>query len=181
MIIRLLKTISLLSALWGAGFLLFVITMPRQTPDSTTCVDGVVVLTGGEGRVSTGFQLVEKGLAKKLFITGVNKSVTLKHLKDKQHVSPDAIVDVVLGYAAGNTRGNAQEATDWVKANNIQSIRLVTADYHMRRSVREFRAALPGLHIIPHPVSLQRPLSLATLRLYLREYHKYLRAWVRSF
>jgi uncharacterized SAM-binding protein YcdF (DUF218 family) len=181
MIRRLFQSIGLLSALWGAGFLLFMITMPRQTPDSTTCVDGVVVLTGGEGRVSTGFQLVEKGLAKKLFITGVNKSVTLKHLKDKQHVSPDATVDVALGYAAGNTRGNAHEATEWIKANNVQSIRLVTADYHMRRSVREFRTALPGIHIIPHPVSLPRSLNVATMRLYLREYHKYLRAWVRSF
>ena len=32
------------------------------------------------------------------------------------------------------------------------SLRLVTANYHMPRSLLEFRRAMPALHIVPHPV-----------------------------
>jgi uncharacterized SAM-binding protein YcdF (DUF218 family) len=35
---------------------------------------------------------------------------------------------------------------------NYRSLRLVTANYHMRRSLLEFRHAMPGVSIVPHPV-----------------------------
>lgn len=161
--------------LWGGGFVFFITTIPDEISDKTTPTDGVVVLTGGEGRIAVGFDLMQRGLAKKLFISGVNPKVTLSALKKEQQVAGTGI-NAALGFDARNTAGNAREAALWAREEKLKSIRLVTADYHMRRSMVEFQYFLPDVAFIAHPVLLIRPLNQANLRLYGREYHKYLRS-----
>lgn len=94
---------------------------------------------------------------------------------------------IVLGYSAGNTRGNAAETAAWMAAENFRSLRLVTANYHMPRSLLEFTRAMSGLTIVPHPVfpdGFKRrdwwrwP---GTTHLVASEYTKYLVALARHF
>jgi uncharacterized SAM-binding protein YcdF (DUF218 family) len=92
---------------------------------------------------------------------------------------------MVLGHAADNTRGNAEETAAWIRAEGFTSLRLVTATYHMRRSLLEFRRQMPGIDILAHPV-FPRGFQAdgwwhnrRSLRLVASEYVKYLIALVR--
>src|SRR3546814_12475 len=102
-------------------------------------------------------------------------------------LSPDDLsCCVVLGYEADNTRGNAVETAAWMKEQGFDSLRLVTATYHMPRSLLEFHRTMPNIEIVPHPVFTEHfkrddwwrwPGSTALL---LTEYTKYLVAQVRG-
>ena len=67
----------------------------------------------------------------------------------------------------------------------MHSIRLVTAAYHMRRSLLELHAAMPGVRIVPHavfPVTVKSDWWRwpGTARLIAREYTKFVVAWARQ-
>lgn len=169
--------------LWLGGFLVFGGKIPQKVSDTTTPTDGIVVLTGRKGRVQLGFQLIQQGLGKKLLISGVHPTVKMPILLSRQHVdilnpSPETSTD--LGYQAKNTSGNAKEAALWVEQNHIQSLRLITTNYHMRRSLLHFHHYLPSsVLIIPHPIIEKPEWNLRTLALLIGEYHKFLRDYVR--
>jgi uncharacterized SAM-binding protein YcdF (DUF218 family) len=57
-----------------------------------------------------------------------------------------------LGFAATNTHGNAMETAAWARAHGYRSLIVVTANYHMPRSLEEFSAAMPGVRLVPYPV-----------------------------
>lgn len=170
--------------LWLSGFGLFIYQIPHQVNDRETLTDGIIVLTGRKGRVQLGFDLVQKGLGKKLLITGVHPTVKMSTLLSGQKVERDPLKFSILpylGYKAQNTRGNAQEAAEWVKEHNIQSIRLVTTNYHMKRSLLHFRQYLPSTTlIIPHPIEESLKKDMKTFRLLWTEYHKFLRDYIKS-
>jgi uncharacterized SAM-binding protein YcdF (DUF218 family) len=92
---------------------------------------------------------------------------------------------IVLGHAAESTHGNAEETQIWMALENYHSLRLVTANYHMPRSLMVFRAAMPGIMIIPHPISPESVqlehwwLRSGTASLLVTEYMKYLWAVIR--
>ena len=73
-----------------------------------------------------------------------------------------------------------------MREEGFRSLRLVTASYHMPRSVAEFRAASPELVIIDHPV-FPGHVKIdewwrwpGTTILIVGEYHKYLFARIRQ-
>jgi uncharacterized SAM-binding protein YcdF (DUF218 family) len=93
---------------------------------------------------------------------------------------------VELGYEADDTEGNAVETARWVAAQGLHSIRLVTANYHMPRSLVEFHRALPGVELVAHPVA---PAKVrldgwwgwpGTAELIIIEYNKYVAALLRA-
>jgi uncharacterized SAM-binding protein YcdF (DUF218 family) len=92
---------------------------------------------------------------------------------------------ITLGYAADNTAGNAYETADWMRAQGLRSLRLVTANYHMQRALLEFHMAMPEAEIVSHPVaSASVPLpqwwqQRRTADLIIGEYDKYLVALLR--
>lgn len=138
------------SGLWLAGFLWFAATIPDSVADTTTRTDAIVVLTGGRDRVSTGIALLATDRADRLFISGVGANTRMADLMPPEHA---ALTDrIALGAAAVDTVGNALETAAWARYIGARSIRLVTAAYHMRRSLAEVRAAMPGVTVIPHPV-----------------------------
>ena len=51
-----------------------------------------------------------------------------------------------------DTRGNARETARWAASRGVARLALVTAAYHMPRAEAEFRRAMPGVEIVPHPV-----------------------------
>lgn len=177
---------------WSAGFLQFVAALPRAdaTPPEGK-VDAIVVLTGGSGRLEAGLDLLEAGRAQKLFVSGVYHGVDVATLLTLSQTAPrDLDCCIALGYAAGDTTGNAQETAEWVAAEDFHSLLLVTANYHLPRSLLEFRAAMPDIAITAWPVHPPK-VEIAdwwrwpgTAKLLAGEYSKYLaaklRIWLRD-
>jgi uncharacterized SAM-binding protein YcdF (DUF218 family) len=172
---------------WAGGLLWFAGGIDTPTDDPASATDAIVVLTGGSQRIDVGFKLLVDGKAKKLFVSGVHEGVDMSEVLKTSPQTPHWVeCCVVLGHSADNTVGNAVETADWLKAEHFHSIRLVTASYHMRRSLLEFSRALPpDVTVIAHPVFPEavRPgpfwFSRAGASVIVIEYVKYLGALAR--
>lgn len=182
----LLGTMALLACLFVFGFILFAADVMRAPVLEEAGADGIVVLTGGELRVRAGLKLLQRDRARRLLITGVNPVVRKKDIARAGKISPsklDCCVD--LGYEALNTTGNATEAGDWARRHGFRSLIIVTASYHMPRSLIELSRRLPDVDLVPHPVvpkSFQDGewwLDAGTARVLLSEYLKLFPAAVR--
>lgn len=150
---RLLLAALALLALFLAGFAGFALGLPPVGPPTAQRTDAIVVLTGGSERLKVGFELLAEGAARKLFVSGVYRGVEVKELLRLSQGAPEELsCCIALGYDAEDTHGNAAEAADWMRREGLHSLRLVTAAYHMPRSLLEFRRALPEAEIVPHPV-----------------------------
>jgi uncharacterized SAM-binding protein YcdF (DUF218 family) len=133
------------------GFLVFAMTLPRRAV-SVGKADAIVTLTGGDSRLDTAVHLLEEGKAKRLLITGVHPSITKPEIKLIAHGGSKFDCCADLDFAAEDTRENAVEAASWMRANRFHSLILVTANYHMPRSLAEFSADMPNVRLIPYPV-----------------------------
>ncbi|MBI4967855.1 MAG: YdcF family protein [Rhodospirillales bacterium] len=176
-----LLALLVLVGAWAGGLVAFAASLPREPDEPQTRTDAVVVLTGGRDRLEAGLDILERGLAGKLFVSGVYRGVEVHALVKLTRLSPSMMeCCVVLGYTADNTVGNARETGAWMAAQNFTSLRLVTANYHMRRSLLEFRAAMPTVKLVAHPVFPERFKAEdwwrwpGTLALLASEYSKYL-------
>ncbi len=171
--IRYLAAAAMLA--WALGFLVFAVTLPRPAGDIAT--DAVIVPTGGAGRIAQGLDVVDAGLAPKLLVTGVDPEVTPGEFAAEFEVD-QATMDccVTLGFRAVDTRTNATETADWVAANRIGSLRLVTTDWHMARAAGELDRTLPTSVVVVRDAVRSEP-SLASLFL---EYHKLIASFVAS-
>lgn len=172
---------------WAGGFVFFVQTVSKiaTAPDRKT--QAIVVLTGGSLRLQAGLDLLSRGLAEKLFVSGVHRGVDVAELLRISRQTPKALdCCIVLGYAADNTKGNARETADWMVKEGYNSMRLITANYHIPRSLLELRRVLPYTDIIAHAVSPAHVklhawwVSPGTALLLVREYTKLMLAWARS-
>jgi uncharacterized SAM-binding protein YcdF (DUF218 family) len=175
------------------GFCLFFIAIPNKVIDDRTYTESIVVLTGGRERLKTGFQLLCRKDSKFIFISGVNPVENLKSLLKTIDIKKmiceldieQLMAATYLGYMAKNTEENAEETAAWVKQMGLTSIRLVTAAYHMPRSLMQLKHLLPNVIIIPHPVF---PFGhdkfwwwrKGALHLIFSEYHKFLRGYFRA-
>lgn len=178
--------VATLTIAWILGFFVFVAAIPDANDDVLTQTDAIVVLTGGSGRLEEGIALLTDKRAKKLFVSGVYQGVDVRQLLDISRTAPEELTCcVALGYAANSTLGNATETAEWLEEERFRSIRLVTANYHMPRSLAEFRHLMPNVRIVPHAVFpeqfkrdewWQYP---GTAQLILIEYLKYLAASIR--
>lgn len=151
---RLIAGLSLgVVMLWTGGLIWFAATLPQNVADSRSRTDGIVVLTGGSARLAAGIDLLSKGRAKKLLISGVHQETSKSTLGSLSKTSPKLFECCIeLGRSAADTVGNAHETAAWAKREKIKSLRLVTSTYHMPRSLVEFRQALPDVRLIAHPV-----------------------------
>ena len=151
----LLVIVGIAFAIWAIGLVRFAATLPGGVADDHTRTDAIVVLTGGSDRLATGLHLLEDDFAPRLLISGVAETVTTDRLLEQlamQGFPADLRPRISLGRRATSTVQNAQETADWCREEGIRSIRLVTAAYHMKRSLLEFKQLMPGLQIVPHPV-----------------------------
>jgi uncharacterized SAM-binding protein YcdF (DUF218 family) len=172
--------------LWAGGLVWFVHSFATPIAEPAAATDAIVVLTGGSLRLESGLELLREGKGHMLFVSGVNQQVELADLLPIAGAHPDWITCcVVLGHEADNTLGNARETALWMGRHGYRSLRLVTAWYHMPRSLLEFERALPGTDIIPHPVFPEVVKhegwweSPGTAALLIGEYGKYLAALFR--
>ena len=138
---------------WTGGFIWFIANIPGQAQDTTSHTDAIVVLTGGSERLPVGLELLEAGLGDRLFVSGVYSGVDVATILDINTQAPTTLACCIdLGHDADHTIGNARETAIWMAAGNRTSLRLVTANYHMPRSLNLFRRMMPDVEIIPHPV-----------------------------
>jgi uncharacterized SAM-binding protein YcdF (DUF218 family) len=177
-----------LTLAWLVGLVWFAATVPITVEDPSTTTDAIVVLTGGSERLSTGLALLEANRGRKLFVSGVHKGVEMIELLRLTHQSlPEAPCCIILGHAADDTVGNAAETAAWMESEHFTSLRLVTAAYHMHRSLLEFHRAMPAVTIVPHPVfpdAFKKDewwLWPGTAHLLASEYTKYLAARMRHW
>nr|WP_230534312.1 YdcF family protein [Microvirga roseola] len=168
------------------GFLAFVYSLDRFEQKPETRADGIVALTGGAQRIGEAIDLLAKGYAKRLLISGVNENTSreeISRLNPGQRKLFECCVD--LDYRARNTIGNAIETRRWTEENQFATIIVVTSNYHMPRTLVELEHALPNLQKIPYPVAAtidphdwwRNP---ATARVLFSEYLKFLAVWVRT-
>lgn len=172
---------------WIGGLIWFAGTIPGPETVSREKADAIVVLTGGVGRLDVGLQLLDEGRARQLFVSGAARGVDAAVLLRIARRQPDEFACCIsVGYQADNTAGNARETASWMKNNGFKSLILVTAAYHMPRSLAEFSRFMPDRVIVPHPVFPPRfkhekwwqwP---GTAELLASEFNKYLIAVVTS-
>lgn len=164
------RTAAFLLLIWLFGFLWFAVTLPGPLDDAVR-TDAVIVLTGSKGRIERALAVLEAGRAPRLLISGVDREVKPGELAAEFRI-PDRLMQccITLGYEAYDTRSNAVEAANWLARRKGRSVRLVTADWHMRRAAYELARELPDHVSIRQDGVPSRP-SLSTLFL---EYHKYI-------
>ncbi|MEM6782006.1 MAG: YdcF family protein [Pseudomonadota bacterium] len=179
------KFVTALVAAFGTLFLIWLIgwgwfathvaTIEPQNISQKT--DAIIVLTGGKHRVETGINLLREKSAKELFISGVNADVTINDLVSKQPVP----CCITLGYEATDTVENGYESARWIKDNDVESIRLVTSNYHMARAGIIFHHHSPQTEIIRHPVEPDnfQPWGQKFWTTTFGEYNKTIATWVR--
>jgi uncharacterized SAM-binding protein YcdF (DUF218 family) len=166
------RLFAFIALAWVLGFAAFALWLPQPAP--MTAIDGVVVLTGGPGRIPRGLAVMEQVKARRMLISGVDRDVKPDELSAQYKGNEEMLVCCVdLGFAAVDTRSNAEETAQWVKQNQMRSVRLVTDDWHMRRARLELNQVLPASVIV---VNDAVP-SKASLMSLFKEYNKY---WVRA-
>lgn len=163
------RFVSFVIIVWLLGFLWFAIALPRPADDRRT--DAVIVLTGAEGRIPRGLEVLNLGLARRMLVSGVDREVKPREF-EAQYKIPPALMRccVTLDFEAVDTRSNASEAAAWIAANRFKSVRLVTTDWHMRRAALEFEPALPDSIVVVHDAVESQP----SLRMLFLEYNKLL-------
>lgn len=172
--------LALAAVLFVAGFALFLRQIETGPPDDGIIADGIVVLTGGDSRVTEALRLLAAGSGQRLLISGVHPKTTAAMLRS---LNPDAarLFDccIDLDRNARDTIENANETRRWLSRQGFRSVIVVTSSYHMPRGLVELRRALPDLKLVPYPVAPPKlPLDEwwahpGTLRLLASEFVKY--------
>ncbi len=163
------RSVSFLLLVYVLGYAAFAVFLPKAGDERTT--DGIVVLTGGAKRLERGLNLLEDGKARRMLISGVERTVRPAELAARYGTKPELFECCIdLGREAVDTRSNAEETTRWLKKQKFESVRLVTTDWHMARAGFELnRQAGDGIDVYPDAIE-SRP-RFATL---FTEYNKYL-------
>jgi len=159
--------ISAAFLVWILGFLWFAVDLPQPAQDAKT--DAVIVPTGAAGRIARGLEALDQGWASRMLVTGVDPDVKPGEFAVEFEV-PQSQMEccITLGFMALDTRGNAFETAEWVKQNDITSLRLVTTDWHMSRAAGELDRKLPnGVRVVRDAVPSKPDMTALFI-----EYHK---------
>ncbi|MGB3037519.1 MAG: YdcF family protein [Methyloceanibacter sp.] len=167
------------------GFFIFTGSIERSQLEPRTA-DGIAVLTGGAARIDKAMKLLTQQKAKRLLITGVNRTTSTEELKQLASQGDQLFSCCVdIDKEARNTIDNATESSQWVARNHYTSVIVVTSNYHMPRALAELARVMPGVTLIPYSVvdnnvHLDRWWTFpGTTRLLISEYLKYLPALAR--
>jgi uncharacterized SAM-binding protein YcdF (DUF218 family) len=167
------RWLAALALAWLLGGVVFALTMPKALGHQHT--DGVVVLTGGQDRIPRGVGVLSRHDADRLLISGVDRSVSLDDLAATFHIPADLVACCIdIGFEAVDTRSNARETANWVRARHIRSLRLVTNNWHMRRARFELARELPKDVTLQSDAVEVEP----SIGILIEEYDKYL--WRRA-
>jgi uncharacterized SAM-binding protein YcdF (DUF218 family) len=169
------------------GFIHFAENVSKAAPPDDPHAEGIVVLTGGTARIDGALALLAEGRAERLLISGVNPAVGRDTLAGMVPGELRPVLDCCVDLDhARDTIENATSTGQWTTRRGFSSLIVVTSDYHMPRSMAELAGAMPGIRLIPFPVS-SPDLDLTrwwsdrdVFGLLVREYGKYLLAETRQ-
>jgi uncharacterized SAM-binding protein YcdF (DUF218 family) len=160
---------AFLLLVWLFGFVWFAVALPQPRDGGRS--DGVIVLTGGGGRIDRGVHTLRQGWAKRMLVAGVDPDVRSGEFQVEYDVpAPLMRCCIELGYESVDTRSNAREAARWIARNKLRTVRLVTTDWHMRRAAFELGQMTPDEVRIVSDAVPSRP----AFRTLLLEYNKLL-------
>jgi uncharacterized SAM-binding protein YcdF (DUF218 family) len=173
----------LLFVLLVIGFVVFANGIDREQRVPQRSADGIAVLTGGMSRIDEAMKLLAAGKAKRVLITGVNRTTTVDELKELASQGGQYFSCCVdIDKEARNTIDNATETSEWVALHHFGSVIVVTSNYHMPRALAELARVMPGVTLVPYSV-VDNNAHLdpwwsypGTTKLLLSEYLKYLPA-----
>jgi uncharacterized SAM-binding protein YcdF (DUF218 family) len=163
------RALSFLILIYLLGYAAFAVLLPKAGDERTT--DGIVVLTGGAKRMERGLDLMKRGKAKRMLVSGVDRAVRPIELATHHNADPalfECCID--LGREAVDTRSNAEETVRWVRKHKLRTVRLVTTDWHMPRASFEL-SRQAGDDVQVYGDAVQSNPRFATL---FTEYNKYL-------
>jgi len=176
-------SLVLVLALLAIGFLIFASGIERSQQEPERATDGITVLTGGPARINEAMKLLTHQKAKRLLITGVNRTTSTEALKELASQGDQLFACCVdIDKEARNTIDNATETSQWVAQHGYHTIIVVTANYHMPRALAELGRVMPGVTLVPYAVvdsnvHLERWwVYPGTTKLLMTEYLKYLPA-----
>ncbi len=175
------RGLLILLALYVGAFLEFTGRLKSADAAASVQADGVVALTGGTERLDAAMHLLARECCRRMLITGVHADTTREDLR-RRFAAAEQVFDccVDLDHAALDTAGNAVEISRWAGEQKFNSLIVVTASYHMPRSLLLISELGPDLKLIPYAVSPEflhldlwwrRP---ATTQLLIGEFTKYL-------
>jgi len=165
----LFRVVAFLALAYALGYAAFAVMLPKAAGDERT--DAIVVLTGGSGRLERGFELMGRGLGRRMLIAGVARTVRPEELAEVYDVDPRLLqCCVALDRESFDTRSNADEIARWLERRRFASIRLVTNDLHMLRARYEVRKRIgPDIRLVADAV----PTAPGFEQIFI-EYNKYL-------
>lgn len=165
--------------LWAAGLVVYSWAVFSMQPYAGRA-EGIVVLTGGDGRIEAALDMLEAQKASRLLISGVHRDVTVHELLQLNNGHESLAPKIELGFMAQDTLGNADETAEWVEKYQIESLIVVTALYHMPRALLHLGHQLPDVALYPHPVvpkafkNKDWFMDTAARRLMIQDYNKFL-------
>ena len=155
-IFLILISIILVGFIWWIIFLFNILPKnyySKTFPDSSYDT-GIVVLTGGKMRIERGMEILQKGYAEKMFISGVFMPSEIE-TKFRIEKSKKDLLDCCINFGAKakNTIENAVEVNQWLSDNSeIIKIILITSYYHLPRSILMFEKKIDrNLEVFPVP------------------------------
>ena len=163
-----LRALSFLLLVYVLGYALFAILLPKPADDRRT--DAIVVLTGGAKRLERGIDLLQRGRANRMLISGVERTVRPIELAERYQASISLFECCIeLGRESVDTRSNAEETAQWLKRHKFRTVRLVTTDWHMPRARFELARQSPAVEVLGDAIQ-----SNPSFRQLFTEYNKYL-------
>lgn len=121
-----------LLGVYGLGFGVFMLLLPKPLAGLPP-VDGLVVFTGGEGRVRTALELVGDGFGGPVLISGVYPAVQVRELEGALALERSQLAKVMLDKQALTTRENMANTLRWADVWGLRHVGVVTSTYHAPR------------------------------------------------
>jgi uncharacterized SAM-binding protein YcdF (DUF218 family) len=157
--------------LYSLGFILFAFTLGKPADSAAAATDAGIVLTGGDGRIERGVEVLRQGKVKRLLVAGTDPSVAKRDIARRVKGNGRLVQCCVdLGSESVDTRSNASEAERWLEKHRFKSYRLITSDWHMRRARFEFERTIGDERRMLVDAVATEP----GLRTMFTEYNKYL-------
>lgn len=142
---RWLATLLLAFLAYGMGFGLFVMALPMPQTLTLQEPEGLVVFTGGTGRVDAAVELLRRGFNGPVLISGVHEDVKLHEIIPADVMRAIPARNLTLDYAAKTTRENVLNTALWAADKKITELAVVTNRFHALRCRVMFMLLAPNL------------------------------------